>query len=118
MKKLIILVATLLLIVVLLTACTQIKEPPVEYKGLNGETITDLGEYGAQRICEAENIDSNEAQAILIKKEKGEAVSTLGFARLVYMIMINDTVWIYEYDYNSVTGEVYDDNWTNQEIKW
>ena len=92
--------------------------PGVFHKGVNGEEITDIGLYGAQRICEAENIDSNEAQAILIKKEKDVTVSALEFTRLVYMIIINDTVWMYEYDYNSVTGEVYDDNWANQELKW
>lgn len=121
MKKVIILVATTILAIALLSACTKApigRANPLPPKGVNGEEITDIGLYGAQRICEAENIDSSEAQAILIKKEKDVTVSALEFTRLVYIIIINDTVWMYEYDYNSVTGKVYDDNWANQEIKW
>ena len=124
MKKfLLIIVATILIASALfLTACDKsgktVTEQRTPFKGLNGEVVYDLGDYGAQRICEAENIDYNEAQAILIKKEKDVTVSALEFTRLVYMIIINDTVWMYEYDYNSVTGEVYDDNWANQELKW
>lgn len=85
------------------------------YEGLNGETITDLGLYGAQRICEAEGIDSHSAIAVKLQSQK---LNDLGYMRVIYVIVISNNVWIYEYDYNTLTGEVYDDTWAKQNLEW
>lgn len=115
MKKLIILVATLLLIVVLLTACTQIKEPPVEekptYKGLNGETITDLGEYGAQRIITEEKLDYKDYNVI-------ELISADKQAKEFLIIFLCEGTaieeWSYMYGWNDY--DTVDDTWKKQDI--
>lgn len=100
MKRLIIFVATLLLIVVLLTACTQIKEPTVEekptYKGLNGETITDLGEYGAQRIITEEKLDYKDYKAIKLLS----CDNTIEFMIIISLDDDMKDVWSYMYGWN------------------
>lgn len=77
----------------------------VTYKGVNGENITDLGNYGGMRIAEVEGF--KEWEVI-------EIPSNLENTKLFMIIFDNDSTWLYMYSWNEY-GTV-DDTWTRQDF--
>ena len=81
------------------------------YKGLNGEEITDLAQYGAERIMAAEGI-MGEARTIAL-----DIATPDGLAEChIYVIAIGGSVWVYEYAINE--DGTTDDTWVKQELEW
>ena len=114
-KTIKLLMVAILITIFLLTSCTKAGKPPNTYKGLNGETITDLGVYGAERIIESENF------TYPMHYEATEIDYELENTKL-YVIVIWSTeqeevavmVWSYMYGWNE-HGTV-DDTWEKKTV--
>ena len=113
MKKLLI-IALIVTMAICLCACGNPAAPEDSvktYKGLNGEEITDLAQYGAERIMAADGV-TGEAQTIALDIATPDGLAE----RHVYVIAIGGSVWVYEYGV-SEDGTV-DDTWAEQELRW
>ena len=106
---------TISIIILLLAAifclCACSEQDVKTYKGLNSEEVIDIAQYGVQRIMEAENV-YGDTQAVELTTERVDAQ----VLRYVYLIVIGDTVFVYEYNV-SETGTV-DDTWARQSLVW
>ena len=113
MKKLLI-IALIVTMAICLCACGNPAAPEDSvktYKGLNGEEITDLAQYGAERIMAADGV-TGEARTIEL-----DIATPDGLAEChIYIIAIGGSVWVYEYAINEY-GTI-DDTWVKQELEW